>query len=384
MFHESRTLGNPFTRFACLTVALVSLGCGDEPTVVPADGALGEPSAALFGDAAIVVTAGSSIQAAVDAAAPKSVIHIEPGVYAEAVTVAKPGIKLVGLGGPDAGGGVVIENPGGEENGIFVTDDGDRFALINVKVRDFGENGVLLVGVDHFLISRVTTENNGEYGIFPVLSSHGLIEHSSATGHSDTGIYVGQSRNVRIRRSTAFGNVIGFEIENSSNIKLTESEAFDNAAGILVVLLPGLDIKTSAGIRVARNDVHDNNRANFADPSDLAAAVPSGSGILVIGTDRTKVQKNTVTGNDFVGIGVGSTLLLGSLAGLPPEAFADIEPDPDKVRVQKNVVTGNGASPPPLLPLPGVDLLWDGSGTKNCWSGNTFTTSFPPALPSCS
>ena len=94
------------------------------------------------------------------------------------------------------------------------------------------------------------------------------------------------------------------------------------------------------------------------------------------------MKHNTVTGNDFVGIGVASSLVLGALAGLPPEAFADIEPNPDKVRVQNNVVTANGASPPPIG-FPGVDLLWDGSGTKNCWSGNTFTTSLPSVLPQC-
>ena len=91
-----------------------------------------------------------------------------------------------------------------------------------------------------------------------------------------------------------------------------------------------------------------------------------------------------MTGNDFVGIGVGSTLLLGALAGLPPEAFEGIEPNPDGARILGNIVTGNGAAPPALpIPLPGVDLLWDGSGTDNCWDGNAFDTSFPSPLPTC-
>ena len=367
-----------------LTLGLASLflvvtGCQDTNTTGP----LAEPSfheGASFGAPDIVVPAGGSIQAAVDAAGAGSVIHIEPGTYSEAVTIDKPGIKLIGLDGSE--GGVVIENPGGEENGINVTDNGDDFALINVTVRDFDENGVFLFGVDKFLISHVTTEDNGEYGIFPAHSAHGRIEHSSASGHSDTGIYVGQSRNVRVRQNVAFGNVIGFEVENSSFVQVTDNEAYDNVAGILVVLLPGLDVKESSNIRVAKNSVHDNNHVNFAEPGELAAAVPTGSGILVVGTDRTNVKHNTVTGNDFVGIGVASSLLLGALAGIPPEAFADIEPNPDGVRVQNNVVTTNGASPPPIG-LPGVDLLWDGSGTKNCWSGNTFATAFPSVLPPC-
>jgi len=96
-----------------------------------------------------------------------------------------------------------------------------------------------------------------------------------------------------------------------------------------------------------------------------------------------KVQDNTVTGNQFVGIGVASTLVLGELAGLPPEAFGDIEPDPDFDRVRDNVVTGNGAAPSPIPFLPAVDLLWIQAGTGNCWSGNAFATSFPDQLPAC-
>src|SRR5205814_4051494 len=147
--------------------------------------------------------------------------------------------------------------------------------------------------------------------------------------------------------------------------------------------LPGLDVKTTSDVLVAGNLVHDNNHPNFAPPGDLASFVPSGSGILIVGADRATVEGNAVSGNQFTGIAVGSTLLLGALAGLPPEAFADIEPNPDHARIVRNTVTGNGgASPIPFLPA--VDLLWDGSGTGNCWRRNTFGTSAPATLPACS
>ncbi len=339
------------------------------------------PSALRFGQPDIVVHTGGSIQGALDAAAPGAVIHIEPGTYAEALIVTQPGIKLIGL--RNASGGVVIDNPGDEEDGVMVTDAADGFALMDVTVRGFEENGVILTGVDGFLLSGITAENDGEYGLFPVHSSHGVIERCTASGHSDTGIYVGQSADVVVRHSVAFANVNGIEIENSSNVKVIANEAYDNVAGILLVLLPGLDVKVSSGVLVTGNRVHDNNRRNFAEPGEIEAAVPSGSGILVVGVDRALVEENTVTGNDFTGIAVGSTLLLGALAGLPPEAFADIEPNPDGARIRDNVAIGNGSAP--SIPfLPGVDLLWDGSGVGNCWAGNTFTSSAPGALPVCS
>ena len=79
---------------------------------------------------------------------------------------------------------------------------------------------------------------------------------------------------------------------------------------------------------------------------------------------------------------MGSTLLLGTLAGLPPAAFADIEPNPDHAVIRGNQVMGNGtASPIPFLP--GVDLLWDGTGQGTCWGRNRFGSSFRDPLPAC-
>jgi len=326
----------------------------------------------------IVVHNGESIQAAVDAAEPGMLIKIEPGTYAEAITVAKAGIKLIGLGM------VIIQNPGDEEDGISVTDAGDGFTLQNVTVRDFEENGVLLVGVDNFTISHVTAINNGEYGIFPVHCSNGLIEHCTASGHSDTGIYVGQSSDVNMQFNFAFENVNGLEVENSSNINVTHNQSYNNVCGMLIDLLPGKDVKTARNIYIANNHVYNNNHVNFGEPGELESVVPPGLGILVLGVDETTIENNTVTDNNFAGITVFSTLVLGALAGIPPEAFSDIEPDPDGTRVVKNVVQQNGEQPPSLpIPLPGVDLLWDGSGTDNCWSDNHFKTSYPSPLPSC-
>ena len=254
-------------------------------------------------------------------------------------------------------------------------------------MRNFEQNGVLLVGVDVFLLSHITAENDGEYGLFPVRSSNGVITNCVADGHEDTGIYVGLSENITVQNSTASRNVNGIEVENSSHIQVTGNETFDNTAGILVVLLPGLSIKTASDIVLTNNSVHDNNRPNLAQDG-FEQAVPTGSGILIVGTDETTVQSNGVTGNDFVGIGVANTGLLADLTGVPID---DIEPFPDGVRVLNNEVTGNGgAQPIPTLP-PGVDLLWDGTGSS-CWSGNGFETSLnldllggapSSALPAC-
>ena len=95
------------------------------------------------------------------------------------------------------------------------------------------------------------------------------------------------------------------------------------------------------------------------------------------------IKNNKISNNNFTGVAAVSTLVLGALAGLPPSFFSDIEPNPDNAKIIDNVLVNNGTAPPAGLPLPGVDLLWDGSGTNNCWKNNQYSTSFPSALPIC-
>ncbi len=365
-----------------LSLLIVLVGCNKEATQSQQQAHLSGTSKDIANaKLSITVHCGGSIQAAVDAAAPGTTIKIEPGTYLESVTVNKAGIKLMGLGDKETA--VIIKNPGDEEDGIKVGDAGDGFVLQNVTVEDFEENGVVLDSVDNFKLSHVTAISNGEYGIFPVHSSHGMVDHCTATGHTDTGIYVGQSSDVVMQYNFAHANVNGLEIENSSDVNVIYNRSSNNVCGILVDLLPGKDIKTSSDVHVAYNTVFNNNHVNFGEEGSLESVVPSGLGILVLGADEATVENNLVYDNKFSGITVFSTVVLAVLAGIDPGTF-DIEPNPDRVHILNNVVKRNGYNPPVLdIPLPGVDLLWDGSGVGNCWSGNKFKTNAPDPLPTC-
>ncbi len=251
--------------------------------------------------ASIIVHAGGSIQAAVNTAPAGSVIKIEPGTYSGSIVINKPGITLMGAS-QGKNGEVIIQNSGEQENGITVQENGDGFVLKNVTVRDFEENGVVLTGVDGFLLSHVNAINNGEYGLFPVFSKNGVIEYCIASGHSDTGIYIGQSSNVAINQNEAYNNVNGIEIENSSFVVADKNHSYNNVVGIMSVLLPGLVVKESFNIILTKNQVNDNNHINFAEQGELEAVIPSGSGILIVGSDNTLVLDNHVSGNKFVGV----------------------------------------------------------------------------------
>jgi parallel beta-helix repeat protein len=360
----------------------------------------------------IVVSAGGSIRAALAQAAPGDRVQVMPGVYREgapgelnALTITRHDIDLTGMGTPQRP--VVLENAGGQPYGIWVSppdsvgaaaqedyehppcgDSGariQRFRLSGFTVRGFAEHGVHLACVDDFVLERNHADGNGEYGLFPIASSRGRIVANEVTGTPlDAGIYVGQSRDVDVVGNHVHGNLLGIEVENCVDCNVLGNRVHDNSFGIFVDLLPFLQRKQQTGSLISGNEVYHNNRPNSAEPGGLLAVLPPGIGILLSGADRTRVIGNTVTGNQFAGIGIGSVCLSFALLGLPCEGL-DIEPNPDGNRVIGNLVIGNATvpSPDPLLDRLRADLVWDGSGSHNCWRGNHHASSVPPQLPPC-
>src|SRR4051794_477790 len=355
----------------------------------------------------IHVHKGQSIQAAVDRAKPGDRIVVGPGTYREdgspcpaasaqtcAVAIQKNGIKLIGR--PSRKHPVVIRARDGQDAGVEVgrARTGDCLAdasqrlhgslISGMTVRGFDDFGVLLLCVDHWRITRVRAVGNGEYGTFPSHTTIGRLDHSFASGSSDTGHYIGQSSRARVDHNVAKDNVSGIEIENSTQIRADHNLATGNTGGILSFALTGLDVKTNADNRIDHNRVFKNNRRNTClDPEDTVCSVPPGTGILMVATDRNRVEANKVSGNRSFGIALAS-YCVAFMVSETECAAVDIEPYPDGNRIRDNDVRSNGKAPDPSVPsIFAVDLAWDTTGTDNCWSGNEAGTTFPSPLPAC-
>ncbi len=338
-----------------------------------------QPSSAAPPRPPILVSPGQDLQAVLNTVAPGTTIFLAPGTYSQSLIIGTPSLRLVGL--TDAAGNrAVLKNPGGVPNGIIVLSSAEHFTLSNAVVSGFGSNGVFLLGVHDFHLAQVSAVNDGQYGLFPVLSSSGTLDGCSATGHSAAGIFIDQSHDVTVRGSSATGNVIGFEIENSRHVQAIGNVAAGNTAGFVDVL-PGPAGATSQSDSLLGNLVFGNNLANFGAAGAFESSVPSGTGILIVGGKGTAVTGNTVLNNNFTGVAVVSVNLLTVFGGIPAFALGSAVPDPTGTHVRGNVVVQNGSKPPPQFP--GADLLWDGSGKDNCWAGNAFATSLPPVLPMC-
>ena len=179
---------------------------------------------------------------------------------------------------------------------------------------------------------------NGAYAYYPVLSEDVIVEDSEAIGSSDVGFYIGQSQDVIIRNNLAYHNVQGYEFENTDNSEMYDNEARDNAGGFLVVDLPG---RTRYGDknRLYRNTIHNNNINNFAPKGTIAAAVPRGTGIIVLATDQVEIFDNDINNNDTLGIVVVSYRLLDRSRDPRYDYYAE------GIHIHSNRFADNGTNP---------------------------------------
>jgi nitrous oxidase accessory protein NosD len=380
---EVRLYARLIALVAC--VAGIALpGCtGSQPIALPA------AIRAMHDDRRIVVRPGQSIQAAVDRAIPGETIVVEPGTYREAgracpfdtnqtcaVSVTKAAIALEGLGGKTP---VVLEGSGGITNGIAVGGsnacgahrlEGSR--VTGFTVRGFSGSGISLRCVDDWELAYDAALGDGLYGFETSFSSDGRLHDDVAAGAARAGIHVGLSHGVRVDHDVAHDNVMGFEVREMLRATVDHNTAFANTAGIFELIMPGDRLERSIGNAVGDNVVQRNDRPNkCAKPSDPVCLIAPGVGIAIAGGTHNVNFGNRVIGNATFGIAVIDVCTAFDISKSRCEKLK-FDPLPHDTRTERNVALQNG-----------VDLLWTGNGSGNCWSKNRSKTRMPDKLPRC-
>jgi parallel beta-helix repeat protein len=281
----------------------------------------------------VTVKEGESIQAAVTAAQPDTIIRIEPGTYHETVYIDKDGIRLIGI--IEAGKRPVLDGEGKLNDAILYS--GNNVVIENLEFRAYKGNGIMGQAGNNFEIRNNVVVDTGVYGIFPQLGQNGIIEHNIVSGIADAAIYVGMSDNIHVAHNEVFDSVAGIEIENSRHAIVENNNVHDNAGGLLAFITPGLPIKTTFDVVFRNNFVQGNNHVNFAAPGSTVAGIPSGTGILVMAADDVIIEGNVITDNKTIGVLIVDH---GNAANITADPESD--PNSDRVAILDNVMLNNG------------------------------------------
>jgi len=155
---------------------------------------------------------------------------------------------------------------------------------------------------------------------------------------------VGMSDHVDVVYNQVFESVAGIEIENSRHALVEGNYVFDNTGGILAFITPGLPIKSCGDVLIRNNFIVGNNHENFAIPGSLVAAIPPGTGVLIMACDDVVIEGNIIADNESAGI-VFTDFSLASNAAKDP----DSDPNPNRPKILNNIMRDNGNNPAPVV-----------------------------------
>ena len=327
------------------------------------------------------------IQAAVKDADGKDTIKIQPGRYREGVRIfgkRYDGLKVIGK--PRRPGRVKLDGKGlrgaAAQNAFFVN-EADRVTISGIHARRYKANCFFVTNANGYLLTHLVGERCGNYGMYAFNSKGGEMSHSEAYYNPDSGFYVGQTPPQRGRKKRtilkdvdSWGNVLGFSGTNMRYVTITKSRFYNNGAGIVPNALSSERFPPPDENVIANNQVFWNNfnfyaGAPFDIPKSSAADIPYpvGVGILLFGSQDTVVESNRLYGNYLAGF---AEIQAVQLAGNPDPKLNEAS------ILRNNVVRGNvfgkGGND-----LNGRDMVYDGSGTGNCFEDNVVLSPNVPA-----
>lgn len=313
--------------------------------------------------AAVTVSEGESIQAALDAAAPGTTITVEKGVYEEALVIRTDGITLQGEKGATI-------NPGDATSECEFFGDFDGICIAAAYYLDetgFSQSSETISDVT---VSGFTVKNPTGSGIGVVEGENITITGNSVTGAGCDGYYVLFTNNFELSRNKAkkssqtlgfcsnttvaessnglisrnkFLNGVnaGLAVNDSQKMKIDRNKVVGNCNGI--VMIGNSDNEPSKNNKITKNVVSKNNTRCQPFLDFGIEAYAGGVGILAMGGSRIQIKGNKVTKNVVTG---EISFLAGGIVVRDNLDFGtgEVSVPIDRVTVSRNKSTGNSVA----------------------------------------
>jgi hypothetical protein len=321
--------------------------------------------------------------------------------------VAILGITDLQIEGTGAGPGDVVVDAGFTKLNAIRADRADGIYLANFTAQQTTFNAVYIIETQGFVIDQVVGRWNDEYGFLTFAVDHGLYVDCEAYGNGDSGIYPGSASDinkdrgyevdryaVEITGCRSHHNLLGYSGTAGDSVWAHGNDFSNNTVGVAMDSLfpdhPGLPQNHAL---FENNLIYDNNEDYYDHVRDGTCALPSaergyqdgvvcpaigvppGTGLLTAGGNYNVYRDNWVYGNSYAGY-----LLLHPPAFIRGEYGLTQQWDTSN----HNTYIGNafGLSPDGEARPNGLDVWWDGQGTRNCWQSATGRT-VPLRLPAC-
>ena len=258
-----------------------------------------------------------SIQKAVNKARAGDTIRVRNGVYREAVTINGKGKRYLRLvGNAKKPRKVVLLAKGNMQNGVFIN-NADKVTVDGFFARNYKGNGFFVTNANGYTFTHLVAKQTGVYGLYAFNTIGGKMLHSEAYYVNDGAFYIGQTppqdKPVQsiVRDVDGWGSPIGFSATNMRYVTITKSRFYNNGVGIVPNALDSEKFPPPERNVIVDNDIFWNN-FNFheghppfhVNDQATSALVPIGTGIVLVGGHRNRVQNNRIYGNYLAGIGM--------------------------------------------------------------------------------
>lgn len=327
-----------------------------------------------------------SIQKAINHSRAGDTVRVRRGVYHEGVTITgrrKSYLRLIG--NRKHPGRVVLNGKGlegAEAANAVLVNGADQVTVRGFKAKRYKSNGFFVTNAVGYRFRNLIAERTGVYGIYAFNTKGGVMADSEAYYANDGAFYIGQTppqakpmRSI-VRNVSGWGSALGFSGTNMRYVTITKSRFYNNALGIAPNALDSEKYPPAEDNVIVDNDIFWNNfdfhkGAPFPQPKPDATGglAPIGTGIILLGGRGNRVERNRIYGNYLAGIAMIDGILL--------------QKNPQAVSLDDNLVRNNefgrGGTD-----VNGREVIYDGSGSGNCFAGNNgIQLTIPAALPAC-